>query len=81
MDVRIVGVIEAEQTQDGKSQMNNRVPGVSVHSYSHEHLTSIDEVGKTMLSQLEEFFSSYNKQRGKKFEVTGTGGPKKARDS
>ena len=27
---------------------------------------------------MEEFFVSYNKQRGKKFKVTGTGGPKKA---
>ena len=31
---------------------------------------------KTLLDQLEEFFISYNKQRGKKFKVTGTGGPK-----
>jgi len=29
-------------------------------------------------SQLEAFFISYNKQRGKKFKVTGTAGPKKA---
>jgi hypothetical protein len=27
---------------------------------------------------LEAFFISYNKQRGKKFKVAGTGGPKKA---
>ncbi len=35
-------------------------------------------MSKTLLDQLEEFFISYNKQRGKKFKVTGTGGPKKA---
>jgi inorganic pyrophosphatase len=35
-------------------------------------------VSKTLLSQVEEFFISYNKQRGKKFKVTGTGGPGKA---
>jgi inorganic pyrophosphatase len=35
-------------------------------------------VNKTLLDQLEAFFISYNKQRGKKFKVTGTGGPKKA---
>jgi inorganic pyrophosphatase len=29
-------------------------------------------------AQVEEFFVSYNKQRGKKFKVTGTGGQKKA---
>ena len=35
------------------------------------------DVSKTLLSQLEEFFVSYNKQRGKKFRITGMGGPKK----
>ena len=35
-------------------------------------------MNKSLLDQLEEFFVSYNKQRGKKFKVTGTGGPKKA---
>jgi inorganic pyrophosphatase len=35
-------------------------------------------VSKTLLSQIEAFFVSYNKQRGKNFKITGTGGPKKA---
>ena len=51
---------------------------MTVHSYTNEDLQSIDEVSKTVLGQVEEFFISYNKQRGKKFAVTGTGGPKKA---
>ena len=37
-----------------------------------------EDVSETLLSQLEEFFVSHNKQRGKKFKVTGTGGPRKA---
>jgi inorganic pyrophosphatase len=41
-------------------------------------LTTIDDVSKTLLSQLEEFFVSYNKQRGKRFKIAGTGGPRKA---
>jgi inorganic pyrophosphatase len=49
-----------------------------VHSYDHEDKETIDDLSKTLLSQLEEFFISYNKQRGKKFRITGTGGPKKA---
>jgi inorganic pyrophosphatase len=52
--------------------------GVAVHSYAHENVKTIDEVSKTLLDQVEAFFVSYNKQRGKKFKVTGTGGPKKA---
>jgi inorganic pyrophosphatase len=78
MDVRIVGIIEAKQTEDGKTKTNNRLLGVAVHSYDHADVDSIDDVSKALLSQLEEFFVSYNKQRGKKFRITGTGGPKKA---
>jgi inorganic pyrophosphatase len=78
IEVRIIGIISAEQTEDGKTETNDRLLGVAVHSYEHEDLQSIGEVNKTLLDQLEEFFVSYNKQRGKKFKVTGTGGPKKA---
>jgi inorganic pyrophosphatase len=78
IDVRLIGVISAEQTQEGKKETNDRLLGVAIHSYDHEDLSTIDDVSKTLLSQLEQFFVSYNKQRGKKFRITGTGGPKKA---
>jgi inorganic pyrophosphatase len=78
IEVRIIGIIDAEQTQDGKTEKNSRLLGVAIHSYDHEGLKSISEVSKTLLDQVEEFFISYNKQRGKKFSVIGTGGPKKA---
>jgi inorganic pyrophosphatase len=78
IEVRLIGVISAEQIQEGAKETNDRLLGVAIHSYDHEDLTNIDQVSKTLLSQLEEFFVSYNKQRGKKFRVTGTGGPKKA---
>src|SRR5271156_279041 len=78
MEVRIIGIIEAEQTEDGKTESNDRLLGVAVHSYNHEDLKSIKEVSKTALGQVEEFFVSYNKQRGKKFKIPSTGGPKKA---
>jgi inorganic pyrophosphatase len=78
VDVRIIGIIEAKQSDHGKSETNDRLLGVAVHSYNHAGLESIDDVSKVRLSQLEEFFISYNKQRGKEFRVTGTGGPKKA---
>ena len=67
-----------EQILDGEKESNDRLLGVAIHSYNHEGIKTIDDIGKTLLSQLEEFFVSYNKQRGKKFKITGTGGPKKA---
>jgi len=78
LDVRFIGVIEATQTQDGKTESNDRLLGVAIHSYNHAGLHDIDDVNKTLLKQVEAFFVSYNAQRGKKFKVTGTGGPKKA---
>jgi inorganic pyrophosphatase len=78
IDVRIIGIIQAEQTEDGKTENNERLLGVAIHSYDHVDLESIDDVSKTLLDQLEEFFISYNKQRGKKFRITGIGGPGKA---
>ncbi len=78
LTVRLIGVIEAEQTQDGKTTENDRLIGVAVHSYSHENLQSIDEVNKSLLDQVGEFFVSYNKSRGKKFKVVGVHGPARA---
>src|SRR5712671_3825203 len=72
IEVRIIGIIEAKQSEDGKTESNDRLLGVAVHSYDHQDLESISDVNKTLLDQLEAFFTSYNKQRGKKFKVTGT---------
>src|SRR3979409_773229 len=70
----VIGVIKAEQMEDGKTESNDRLLGVAVHSYDHEDLESINDVSKTLLDQVEEFFGSYNKQRGKKIKGTDTGG-------
>jgi inorganic pyrophosphatase len=78
MEVRIIGVIQAEQTQDGKVESNDRLLGVAVHSYAHQGLRTIGDVNRRLLDQVEAFFVSYNQQRGKQFRITGTGGPKKA---
>jgi inorganic pyrophosphatase len=78
IEVRIIGIIEAEQTEHGKTVSNDRLLGAAIHSYDHEGLESINDVSTTLLDQLEQFFISYNKQRGKKFRVTGIGGSKKS---
>jgi inorganic pyrophosphatase len=78
IDIRILGIIEAEQTQDGETDENPRLLGAAVHSYQQQHIRTIDDVSKTLLCQVEEFFVSYNKQRGKKFKCKGLHGPKRA---
>ncbi len=80
LQVRIVGVIEAEQTEDGKKTTNNRLIAVSVHSYNHQNIHSISEINKPIIDQVAEFFVTYNRNRGKRFKVTGTHGPSRAID-
>jgi inorganic pyrophosphatase len=78
IEVRIIGVIEAKQTANDKTKRNDRLLGIAVESYDYEKLKSVADVSPGLLSQAEEFFVSYNKQRGKTFQVTGTHGSKKA---
>jgi inorganic pyrophosphatase len=78
IDVRVLGIIQAKQTENGETERNDRLLGVAMHSYEHQDIQTINDVNKTLLSQVEAFFVSYNKQRGKQFKVTGTGGPRKA---
>src|ERR1700751_4380255 len=58
IEVRLIGIMQAEQTEDGKTECNDRLLGVSIHSYDHEDLESMSDVSKTLLKQLEEFFIS-----------------------
>ncbi len=78
IQIRIIGVIRASQAKGGKTVENDRLLGVAVHSYNHENVTTINDIGRTLLAQIEAFFVSYNEQRGKQFRITGTGGPQKA---
>ncbi|HEY7532657.1 MAG TPA: inorganic diphosphatase [Nitrospiraceae bacterium] len=78
IEVRLIGIIMATQTENGTTERNDRLLGVAVHSYDHVDLNSIKEVSSDLLDQVEEFFVSYNKQRDKKFKIKGIGGPKKA---
>jgi inorganic pyrophosphatase len=76
--IRIIGVLQAVQTEEGRRERNDRLFGVAVHSYDHQDVQSISDVSRTLLDQVAAFFSSYNEQRGKKFTIEAMGGPRKA---
>ncbi|MGH7183374.1 MAG: inorganic diphosphatase [Nitrospiraceae bacterium] len=78
IEVRIIGVIMARQTEKGMTRRNDRLLGVAVHSDARAHLKSVRDVSSHLLEQVEEFFVSYNKQRKKTFKIRDIGGPRKA---
>jgi inorganic pyrophosphatase len=75
LEARLLGVIEAEQTEDGKTERNDRLVAVAADSHTHGGLKSISDLDATLVDEIEHFFISYNKARGKTFEPRSRGGP------
>jgi inorganic pyrophosphatase len=75
---RLIGVIEAEQTEKGKAERNDRLIAVASRSRNHEEIESVEDLSANLLKEIESFFESYNKVKGKKFKVLGRHGPKRA---
>jgi|SRR5262245_6308220 len=76
--VRLLGVVEAEQTEKGKTVRNDRLVGVVETPYNRPDVRSLDEVGKGRLDELEHFFVSYNEAEGRQFKPLGRRGPEAA---
>ena len=76
---RPLGVIEAKQTEEGKTMRNDRLIAVAVNSRTHAHLQALAEIESKLLDEIEHFFISYNAAKGKKFRPLGRYGPARAR--
>jgi inorganic pyrophosphatase len=76
---RLIGVIEAEQTEDGETNRNDRLIAVYANARTHEGLRDLADLSPNLLKEIEHFFVSYNRARGKEFKPLGRHGPKRAR--
>ena len=68
---RLIGVIEAEQTEDGKTTRNDRLIAVASKSRDHADVTSLNQISDNLVNEIEHFFVSYNIAKGKKFKPLG----------
>ena len=75
---RLIGVIEAEQTEDGKTVRNDRLVAVAESSHDHRDLRTLGDLNAHLLKELVHFFESYNEMKGRKFAFLGTRGPRRA---
>jgi inorganic pyrophosphatase len=74
VESRIVGVIEAEQSEDGKPTRNDRIIAVAKDSRVHSDIRRPSDLNDNMLQEVERFFTNYNQERGKRFKVLGLKG-------
>ena len=79
IEARLLGVIEAEQTEDGETERNDRLIAVAAESHTHGGLKSLQKLDSKLLDEIEHFFVSYNDARGKRFKPIGRKGPAAAR--
>ena len=75
---RLIGIIEAEQTENSKTFRNDRLIAVATKSITHRSLCDISDVSDDLVGQIEHFFISYNTAKGKTFEPKGRSGPERA---
>jgi inorganic pyrophosphatase len=71
VNAREVGIIEAEQTEEGETIRNDRVVAVEINSRDYEEMKAVDDLGKRMMDEIEAFFVQYNKLQGRKFKIIG----------
>jgi inorganic pyrophosphatase len=77
--VRLLGVIEAEQTEeDGETVRNDRLIAVAESARNHKGVRSLGQLSEHLVDEIEHFFVSYNEMKGKKFEPLGRFGPQRA---
>lgn len=74
----LIGVIEAEQTEDETTKRNDRLVAVGCQSHHHQTIRSLSELDEKLLDEIEHFFISYNEMQGKQFKPIGRRGPRRA---
>lgn len=72
---RLVGIIEGEQTEKGKTERNDRLLAVANTSHTHSEIKSIKDLNKTFLEEVEKFLMNYHASDDEEFKVTGCKGP------
>lgn len=77
---RLIGVIEAEQTEEGQTIRNDRLIAVAADSRRHQDVRSLEKLNDTLLEEVEHFFVSYNEVKGKQFKPLKRSGPARARE-
>jgi inorganic pyrophosphatase len=75
---RLIGVIEAEQTEDGRTERNDRLLAVAANSITHRSIRDLNDIDDDLVGQIEYFFVSYNRAKGKTFTPTGRSGRDRA---
>ncbi len=75
---RLIGVVRATQSEDGKTLRNDRLIAVASQSHDQRDIQSLDQLNQHLVDEIEHFFISYHALDEATFKPEGRLGPKKA---
>ena len=73
--VRLVGVLQAAQTEHGKTFRNDRLMGAIETSVNRPAIQTLEDLRPEHLDEIEYFFMAYNHLEGRHFKPIGRHGP------
>jgi inorganic pyrophosphatase len=73
--VRLVGVLQAEQTEHGKTFRNDRLMGAIETPVNRPVIQTFEDLRSERLEEIEYFFMAYNHLEGRHFKPLGRHGP------
>ncbi len=76
---RLIGAIEAEQSDNGKMERNDRLIAVASACQDYCDIKELTDLNTSLVTQIEHFFVSYNQIEGKKFKPVGRPDSKQAK--
>src|SRR4029453_6204622 len=75
---RLIGVLEAEQTEGGETVRNHRLVAVVERPSNSAENHSLDELNRRRVDEIEHFFVSYNEMEGRTFKPLARRGCERA---
>jgi len=76
----LIGVMEAEETQDGETVRNDRLIATAKASEKYNRIKDLTSMDEYLEMEIENFFNNYCNLEKKEFRVIAKKGPKKAMD-
>jgi len=78
LDVRLIGVIEAEEVEHGKTERNDRLVAAAAVSHLYASVKNIAALDTDFIDNLVQFWTNKDRLEGKVFRSLGVKGPDEA---
>lgn len=76
IECKVLGVIEAEQKQEGKTERNDRIIAAAIESHRHKEIKTLSGPNKYVVDEIINFLIAYTSFEKKDFKIIGKQGPK-----